>query len=458
MGVPDGVLAQLAQIQPVAEPQGGGVHARLVAQRLDFLTERNGALGAVGDAQAIGTAIGAAGSLGIKVDGVIQLAAVQDIPAALGFLPCLVLVDGLAEEVDAHFQARVPGVGEMLLEHRVQHQCAGAVAAVADADDDELHACLFGLFKINVGLVFGDINAELCALLHTIGIKIIELVVNGLDARDRLVGVLVIIIGLAVHGPPAGVDRGRGVILFFAKQPLPQPAQQAVLVGQTLGVDAVFIQRAGIQRGPDLLRRQQNGAVFIFDLGLGQRVFHRVDPGGAHGRVRSPIHGGILHPGAQGVFRSQFIGLLLEDGERVLLFQPGAIARHGVCGSGLLRRLTGRGLGRCRLAHAGRCGSSFFFHRSCRALGFGLCGLLRCSFALRFDRGLFLLLFFLVLMGAGLGGVVLPLDGGGLHGQAHRLGCQQGRSAHAAHSNRKRHDHGCHGLARAAPRAFLCRV
>ena len=34
MGVPDGVLAQLAQIQPVAEPQGGGVHARLVAQRL----------------------------------------------------------------------------------------------------------------------------------------------------------------------------------------------------------------------------------------------------------------------------------------------------------------------------------------------------------------------------------------------------------------------------------------
>ena len=33
MGVPDGVLAQLAQIQPVAEPPGGGVHARLVAQR-----------------------------------------------------------------------------------------------------------------------------------------------------------------------------------------------------------------------------------------------------------------------------------------------------------------------------------------------------------------------------------------------------------------------------------------
>ena len=125
MGVPDGVLAQLAQIQPVAEPQGGGVHARLVAQRLDLLTERNGALGAVGDTQAIGAAIGAAGSLGIKVDGVIQLAAVQDIPAALGFLPCLVLVDGLAEEVDAHFQARVPGVGEMLLEHRVQHQRAG---------------------------------------------------------------------------------------------------------------------------------------------------------------------------------------------------------------------------------------------------------------------------------------------------------------------------------------------
>ena len=117
MGVPDAVALQPVQVDALAEPQGGGVDARLIALGLDFLAEGDGTLGAVLDAQTIGTAIAAAGSLGVKVDGVVELAAVQDIGAALRFFPGLVLVDCLTEEVDAHLEARVPGVGEVLLEH-----------------------------------------------------------------------------------------------------------------------------------------------------------------------------------------------------------------------------------------------------------------------------------------------------------------------------------------------------
>ena len=56
MGVPDGVLAQGVQVHPLAEPGGGSVHTGLVPQRLDFLAEGDGTLGAVLLAQAIGTA------------------------------------------------------------------------------------------------------------------------------------------------------------------------------------------------------------------------------------------------------------------------------------------------------------------------------------------------------------------------------------------------------------------
>lgn len=89
MGVPDAVALQPVQVDALAEPQGGGVDARLIALGLDFLAEGDGTLGAVLDAQTIGTAIAAAGSLGIKVDGVVELAAVQDIGAALRFFPGL---------------------------------------------------------------------------------------------------------------------------------------------------------------------------------------------------------------------------------------------------------------------------------------------------------------------------------------------------------------------------------
>ena len=308
MCIPDAVALQPVQIDALAEPQGGGVDARLIALGLDFLAEGDGTLGAVLDAQTIGTAILAAGSFGVKVDGVVELAAIQDIGAALRFFSGLVLVDCLTEEVDAHLEARVSGVGEVLLEHGVQHQCAAAVAAVADADDNELDARRLDLLPVDVRLIFGDVDAEGGVLLDTVGVEVIELVVDGLDARDRLVGILVIIVGLAAHGAPAGIDRSRSrgaaVIVSFPEQEVPQPAQQAVLVGKTGSINVARIQRTRIQRRADLFRRQQDGAF----LGLhrqGALLF------GVRLRLSGLRHCILLHRGAQGVFGGQCLGLLL---------------------------------------------------------------------------------------------------------------------------------------------------
>ena len=309
MCIPDAVARQAAQVHPLAEPQGRGVDAGLVALRLDLLAEGDGALGAVLDAQTVGTAILAAGGLSIEVDGVVQLAAIQDVGAAHGFLPGLLFVDGLTEEVDAHLQARIAGVGEVLLEHGVQHQRTAAVAAVADADDDELDARRLYLFPVDAGLIFRDIDAEGGILLHAVGVEVVELVVDGLDALHGLVGVLVIIIGLAAHCAPAGIDRGRGAVAAVvfvapAEKQVPQPAQQAVLVRETGGVDAALVQRACIQCGADLLRGQQDGAL----LGL-----HR--QGSLLGVRLCACFGlglcGLLHRCAQGVLCGQCLRLLL---------------------------------------------------------------------------------------------------------------------------------------------------
>ena len=70
----------------------------------------------------------------------------------------------------------------MLLKHGVQHQCAAAVATVADADDDELDARRLDLLPVDVRLIFGDVDAEGGVLLDTVASKVIELVVDGLDA------------------------------------------------------------------------------------------------------------------------------------------------------------------------------------------------------------------------------------------------------------------------------------
>ena len=299
VGVPDVVVGQLAHIQPLAEPGGGGVHAGLVAQCLDLFAESHSTLGAVFHAQTIGTAIACTGSLGIKVDGVIELAAIQHIDAGLCFLAGLVLVDGLAEAVDAHPQPGVAGVGEVLLKLGVLHQRAGAVAAVAYADDGKLHTCRFHLVPIDAALVLGNIDAEGGGLLHAGGIKIIELVVDALDAGDGLVSVLVVVIGLAVFGAPAGI-LGR-FFLILAEEELPQPLQQAVFTGQAGGVDALFVQRAAVQCIPDLLRGQQNGAVDILDLGFGQHILAVL----GSGRRFLGYGGGLLRFGQDGgLFRS----------------------------------------------------------------------------------------------------------------------------------------------------------
>ena len=125
VGIPDVVLGQPAHVQALAEPGGGGVDAGLIAQSLDLFAEGDRALGAVLHAQTIGTAGAGTGSLGVKVDGVVQLAAVQHIHAGLRFLAGFVLIDGLGEAVDAHPQTGVPGVGEMLFELGVLHQRTG---------------------------------------------------------------------------------------------------------------------------------------------------------------------------------------------------------------------------------------------------------------------------------------------------------------------------------------------
>ena len=158
----------------------------------------------------------------------------------------------------------------MLLKLGVLHQGTGAVAAVADTDDGKLHTCCFHLVPIDAALVLGNIDAESGGLLHAGGIKIIELVVDALDAGDGLVGVLVVVIGLAVFGAPTGI-----LGLFFlilAEEEFPQPLQQAVFTGQTGGVDALFVQRAAVQCVPNLLGGQQNGTVDILDLGFGQHI------------------------------------------------------------------------------------------------------------------------------------------------------------------------------------------
>ena len=274
---------------------------------------------------------------------------VQHIHAGLRFLAGFVLIDGLSEAVDAHPQTGVPGIGEMLFELGVLHQCAGTVAAVADADNDELDTGLLGLLKVDAGLVFGDVDAKGGVLLDAVGIKVIELVVDGADAGDGVGGVLLIIIGLAVHGPPAGVGGARCrcsrcgggglVFLLFAEQQVPQPFQEAVLAVKALGGDAAFVQRSGVQRGADLFRRQQDGAVGIGDPGRSDRLAV-LRGGGGLGGFRFQR----FHRGAQRVFCGQFRSLLHEVGEEgvfvvVLLGRTG----HRVGGGSLSGRLR-RGL------------------------------------------------------------------------------------------------------------------
>ena len=106
-------------------------------------------------------------------------------------------------------------------------------------------------------------------------------------------GVLVVVIGLAVFGAPAGI-LGR-FFLILAEEEFPQPLQQAVFTGQAGGVDALLVQRAAVQCVPDLLRGQQNGAVDILDLGFGQHILAVLGSGscGSHAGTAGTHHGDI---------------------------------------------------------------------------------------------------------------------------------------------------------------------
>ena len=340
----------------------------------------------------------------------------------------------------------------MLLKFGILHQGTGAVAAVAYADDRKLHTCRFHLVPIDAALILGNIDAESGGLLHAGGIKIIELVVDALDAGDGLVGVLVVIIGLAVFGAPTGI-LGR-FFLILAEEEFPQPLQQAVFTGQTGGVDALFVQRAVVQCIPDLLRGQQNGAVDILDLGFGQHILAVLGSGRRFlgyggGLLRFGQDGGLFRSGHR-VFGSQRLGLCQEVGEGVFVLDLRSIPGHGVGGDSLRLHsgLRSRGSALCRG------GSVLCLGHGCgRGAGCGL--LLRRSALLRLGALGLCLAPITLMIEFGQGDPALSLQGGGLDRQARRLGCQQESGARTANGDGCRHHKARNSLADAAAGAVL---
>ena len=424
MGVPDGVAAaQGVVIHPLAVPCGGSVHAGLVAQLLHPLAEGDGALGAVLNTQTVGAAgaVRGGGGLGVIEDGVVQHPAIQSPVAAIGLLLRLGLVHGLRKEIHAHLQPRVAGVGKVLLEHGVLDQVSrSAVAPVADADDDEAHPGLFDLVPVQPGLILGHIDAKShIVLLYAVGIEIIQLAVNGAQAGDFFVGVLRVVVGLAVLGAPAGVDRSRFLFLILAaEQPVKQPPEKAVFIGQVDALRLGIFQRAGIQRLLDLLRGQQYAA------------------------LRGVLGGGIILCGAVRcgslrVLCGQLRGLLQQHGRGVLLLQcgvPGGLCR-------CFRRFNS--FFRCSRCNFG----GFRFFRLRRGRLSLLRGAFRCL--LRGSRRA------LRCRGRVSRSSLLWCFGGDVghdraHGQSFRLCRQQGRCPCAAHSQNQRHGQCCNGCHRLA--------
>src|SRR5699024_6100662 len=196
VGVPDAVALERRQVQMVLEPAGGSVDTRLIAVLLPLLAERHGAGSALGLGQVVGPAgVGAGAVLAVKVDGVVQAAAVEDVSAGKGLFPCFLFVDGLAENVDAGLEARGLGPGQVALEHGIQHQGAGLVAPVTDADDDEGGARLLDLLPIHLLLVAGHVDAEGHVVLpDAVGVEVVDLVVDGLQAGQALMGGGVVVV------------------------------------------------------------------------------------------------------------------------------------------------------------------------------------------------------------------------------------------------------------------------
>ena len=312
----------------------------------------------------------------------------------------------------------------MLFEHGVLDQVSrSTVAPVADADDDEAHAGFFDFVPVQPGLILGHVDAKShIVLFDAVGVEIIQLAVNGAQTGDLFVGVLRVVVGLAVLGAPAGVDRSRFLFLILdAEQPVEQPPEKAVFVGQVDALRFGIFQRTGIQRLLDLLRGQQYA------------VLRGVLAGGI-------VLGGAVRCGSLRVLRGQLRGLFQQHGRGVFLFQCGILS--GLC--------------RCF-----RRFNSFFRCSRCNFGGFRFFRLRRGRLSLL--RGAFNCL----LRGGGrcaLGGrcrgsrcraACLRCLGGDVghdctHGQSFRLCRQQGRCPCAAHSQNQRHGQRCNGCHRLA--------
>ena len=312
----------------------------------------------------------------------------------------------------------------MLFEHGVLDQVSrSTVATVADADDNEAHAGFFDLVPVQPGLILGHVDAKgHVVLLYAVGVKIIQLAVNGAQTGDLFVGVLRVVVGLAVLGAPAGVG-GFFFLVCDAEQPVEQPPEKAVFVSQVDALCFGILQRAGIQCLLDLLRGQQHAAL------------RGVLAGGI-------VLGGAVRCGSLRVLCGQLRGLLQQHGRGVLLFQGGIL-------SGLCRCF------RCfcvffRFRRGGFSGFRFF--RLSRSGG----GLLRLcgAFCCRLRGGGHYALGCWSRVGC-CRAACLRCFGGDVghdraHGQSFRLCRQQGSCPCAAHSQNQRHGQRCNGCHRLA--------
>ena len=261
---------------------------------------------------------------------------------------------------------------------------------------------------------------------YAVGVKIIQLAVNGAQTGDLFVGVLRVVVGLAVLGAPAGVG-GFFFLVCDAEQPVEQPPEKAVFIGQVDALCFGILQRAGIQCLLDLLRGQQHAAL------------RGVLAGGI-------VLGGAVRCGSLRVLCGQLRGLLQQQCGRVFLFQCGILSRLCRC----FRRF-----------------NSFFRYSRCNFSGFRLFRLFRGGRSLLRLCGAFCCR----LRGGGhyalsfRGGANLPVSrcraaclrrpGGDVghdctHGQSLRLCRQQGRCPCAAHSQNQRHGQRCNGCRRFA--------
>ena len=358
----------------VLEPAGGSVDARLIAVLLQLLAESHGAGGPLGLGQVVGPAgVGAGAVLAVKVDGVVQAAAVEDVSAGKGLFPCFLFVDGLAENVDAGLEARGLGPGQVALEHGIQHQGAGLVAPVADADDDEGGARLLDLLPIHLLLVAGHVDAEGHVVLpDAVGVEVVDLVVDGLQAGQALMGGGVVVVGLVPLGPPAGIGRG----LPLGEQPVEQPVEEPAQAVFLIPVDVLVF-----QHGVELVRGQGDPAAGVGGDGGGliaggQRVLgrgglgHLLEAGLRGPHLRQPVlflyiclgqGGGRLRPGRGRLFRRRGALLRRSLGRRGFFrrrdfHSGGSLLRFGGLGGCLrLGRLPGRtGLRLGCLCHGGR--------------------------------------------------------------------------------------------------------